>query len=210
MKKILLIQTAFTGDVVLATPVLEKLHRFFPEAKIDFLLAKGNEGLLKDHPFVNEVLVFDKKNQKLRNIFRLLSKIRKRKYDLVVNLKRQGSSGFLTGFSGAKEKIGYEKSPFAFLLTKKFRHEIGPDASGGKHEVRRNLELIEALTDARPERPKLYPSEADRKFISYHQHLGDYVCIAPTSVWFTKQWPEEKWVELIKLIPLSIRIYLLG
>lgn len=206
MKKILLIQTAFTGDVVLATPVLEKLHRFFPEAKIDFCLRKGNESLLKDHPFVNEILIFDKKNQKIRNLFRLLSKIRNNKYDLVVNMHRFASSGFLTGFSGAKEKIGFDKNPLSFLLTKKITHEIGT----GKHEVRRNLELIEHFTDSLAERPKLYPSESDRKMISYHLNLGEYVCMAPTSVWFTKQWPEEKWVELIKLIPTGIRIYLLG
>lgn len=206
MKKILLIQTAFTGDVVLATPVLEKLHRFFPEAKIDFCLRKGNESLLKEHPFVNEVLVFDKKNQKIRNLFRLLSKIRKTKYDLVVNMHRFASSGFLAGFSGAKEKVGFDKNPLSFLLTKKITHEIGT----GKHEVRRNLELIEHLTDSLAERPKLYPSDSDRKLISYHLNLGEYVCMAPTSVWFTKQWPEGKWVELIQLIPLHIRIFLLG
>jgi len=79
LKKILLIQTAFTGDVVLATPLLEKLHRFFSDAKIDFCLRKGNESLLKGHPFVNEVLVFDKKTNKLSNLFLLLLKIRKRK-----------------------------------------------------------------------------------------------------------------------------------
>lgn len=206
LKKILLIQTAFTGDVVLATPVAEKLHRFYPEAQIDFLVRKGNESLLKDHPFIHETLVFDKKKEKMRNLFRLLSTIRKRKYDLVVNMHRFGSSGFLTGFSGAKERIGFDKNPFSFLFTKKIAHEIGT----GKHEVRRNLELIEHLTDSRPERPKLYPSEADRKFVSYHKNLGEYVCIAPTSVWFTKQWPAEKWIELIRIIPKNIRIYLLG
>ena len=46
MQKFLVIQTAFTGDVVLATALLEKLHRFFPDAQIDFLVRKGNEGLL--------------------------------------------------------------------------------------------------------------------------------------------------------------------
>lgn len=206
MKKILLIQTAFTGDVVLATPVLEKLHKFYPEAEIDFLVRKGNESLLKDHPFVKEVLIFDKKNEKLRNIFRLLLKIRKKKYDLVVNMHRFASSGILAGLSGAKERIGFDKNPFSFLYTKKVKHEIGT----GKHEVRRNLELIEGITNTLPERMKLYPADNDRKHISYHLNQGPFVCMAPTSVWFTKQWPEEKWVELIKLIPAKYKIYLLG
>jgi lipopolysaccharide heptosyltransferase II len=206
LKKILLIQTAFTGDVVLATPVLEKLHRVFPEAKIDFLLRKGNESLLKDHPFVNEVLIFDKKNDKLVNLWKLLWKIRRKKYDMVVNMHRFASSGILTAFSGAKEKIGFDKNPMSGFFTRKIVHEIGT----GKHEVRRNLDLIQHFADDGSSRPKLYPSDADHKLISYFKNAGEYVCMAPTSVWFTKQWPPEKWAELIKLIPSRYRIYLLG
>jgi heptosyltransferase-2 len=206
VKKILLIQTAFTGDVVLATPVLEKMHRVFPEAQIDFLLRKGNEDLLKDHPFVNEVLIFDKKQNKLRNLRKLLWKIRRKKYDLIINMHRFGSSGFLTAFSGAKERVGFDKNPMSSFFTRKVTHEIGT----GKHEVRRNLELVENYADDGDVRPKLYPSPADYKMISYFKSVGPYVCMAPSSVWFTKQWPGEKWVELIRLIPENYRIYLLG
>ncbi len=42
MQKILIIQTAFIGDVVLATSIAEKLHFYFPSAQIDFLVRKGN------------------------------------------------------------------------------------------------------------------------------------------------------------------------
>ncbi len=206
MKSILLIQTAFTGDVVLATPLVEKLHRFYPQAKIDFLLKKGNESLLQQHPFLNEVLIFSKNEGKLGQLWKLLWKIRAKKYDLVVNMHRFGSSGLLVAFSGAKEKVGFDKNPFAWSYTRKVTHEIG----NGKHEVRRNLELTEHFTDNKAELPKLYPSETDEKLVSFHKSSGEYVCIAPTSVWFTKQWPLEKWVELLKLIPSNIRVYLLG
>jgi len=93
MQKFLVIQTAFTGDVVLATAIVEKLHRFFPDAQIDFLVRKGNEGLLTDHPFLNEVLIWHKKEKKLKNLWLLLNKIRKKKYDKVINLQRFASSG---------------------------------------------------------------------------------------------------------------------
>lgn len=206
MKRILLIQTAFTGDVVLATPVAEKLHRFYPEAEIDFLVRKGNESLLAGHPFIGETLVFDKKNGKLKNLFRLLFRIRKKKYDLIVNMHRFGSSGFLVAFSGAKQKTGFDKNPFSWSYTRKITHEIGT----GKHEVKRNLELIAYLTDELPEKPKLYPTETDRKHISFHTSKGPYVCMAPTSVWFTKAWAKEKWIELVKMIPAEYYVYLLG
>lgn len=206
LKKILLIQTAFTGDVVLATPVLEKMHRVFPDAKIDFLLRKGNESLLKEHPFVNEVLIFDKKKDKLANIWKLAWKIRGEKYDMVINMHRFASSGIFTAFSGAKEKIGFDKNPMSSFFTKKIVHEIGT----GKHEVRRNLDLVKHFVDDGSARPKLYPADADRKLISYFKNVGEYICMAPTSVWFTKQWAPEKWAELIRIIPARFRIYLLG
>jgi heptosyltransferase II len=206
LNRILLIQTAFTGDVVLATPVAEKLHRIYPEADIDFLVQKGNEGLLSGHPFVKEVMVFEKKKDKLKNLMSLLRRIRKKKYDLVVNMHRFGSSGFLVALSGAKEKVGFDKNPWSWSYTRKVTHEIGT----GKHEVKRNLELIEPFTDGHTERPKLHPTDTDRKHVSFYQSHGDYVCIAPTSVWFTKQWPVQKWIELIRLIPASYRVYLLG
>jgi ADP-heptose:LPS heptosyltransferase len=206
VKKILLIQTAFTGDVVLATPLIEKLHQYYPEAKLDFLLKKGNENLLAGHPYVNEVLVFNKSQGKYSEMWRLLRRIRSAKYDAVINMHRFGSSGFLVAFSGAKQKIGFDKNPFSWSYTRKISHEIG----NGKHEVRRNLELIEHITDMKSQGPKLYPGDNDEKLISFHKTKGAYVCIAPTSVWFTKQWSLEKWVEMITLLPAELNVYLLG
>src|SRR5690242_5886386 len=131
MQKILVIQTAFTGDVVLATAVVEKLHSYFPGAQIDFLLRKGNEGLLKNHPFLNKVLIWNKKENKFKNLFILLKQIRKTNYDKIINLQRFGSTGLLTGFSKASERIGFDKNPFSFLFTKKVSHQF----EKGVHEV---------------------------------------------------------------------------
>ncbi len=68
MQKFLVIQTAFIGDVVLATALIEKLHAFYPDARIDFLVRKGNEALLTNHPFLHEVLIWEKREHKLRNL----------------------------------------------------------------------------------------------------------------------------------------------
>jgi heptosyltransferase II len=205
MQKILVIQTAFTGDVVLATALLEKLHRFFPEAQIVFLVRKGNEGLLKDHPFLHEVLIWNKKENKNKNLLSLLKKIRNEKYDTVINLQRFTSTGMLTAFSGAKEKIGFDKNPFSFLFTKKIKHDL----TNSKHEVERNNELIQHLTDGSFIKPRLYPSAANYNEIEKYT-LQPYVCMMPASVWFTKQYPVDKWIDLINNFPLSYNIFLLG
>jgi heptosyltransferase II len=203
-KSILVIQTAFIGDVILATALIEKLHQFYPTSSIDFVVRKGNESLLIGHPFLREVIVFDKK-QKYRNLFILINKIRKSKYNVLINVQRFATTGLIATFSGAKEKIGFDKNPLSFFYTKKIKHQVGQ-----LHEVERNQKLIEELTDTKPSKPKLYPSANDFEKIKIYQ-VGSYYCIAPTSVWFTKQWPAEKWIELIQSVQGKVKsIFLLG
>ena len=205
MKKFLVIQTAFTGDVVLATAIVEKLHQFYPGAEIDFLLRKGNEGLFENHPYLHKILIWNKKENKNKNLFRLLRQIRKNKYDAVVNTQRFASTGILTAFSNATYKIGFDKNPLSFLFSQKIKHDI----TNNKHEVERNNELVAGLTDHIFTRPKLYPAEKNydevKKFTA-----KKYVCITPASVWFTKQYPAAKWIELINHLPNDYAVFLLG
>jgi heptosyltransferase-2 len=207
LKKFLIIQTSFTGDVILATSVLEKLHAYFPGAAIDFLLRKGNESLFDNHPFIHETIAWDKKQHKFSNLFRIISRVRKNRYDVVINLHRFVSSGLTTALSGAKDKRGFDKNPFSFFFTSTYKHKIG----NGQHEIERNHELIRDLTDAVAAQPKLYPSEKDVEAVKKIRKEGlDYICIAPASIWFTKQFPKEKWIGLINALPDDQFIYLLG
>lgn len=203
-KSFLIIQTAFIGDVILATALIEKLHAFFPNAHIDFLLRKGNEGLLVNHPYLREVIVFDKKN-KYSNLWKLIKKIRSTQYDVLINAQRFATTGIITIFSNAGQTVGFDKNPFSFLFLKRIKHQVG-----ALHEVERNQKLIAHLTDPVAAKPRLYPPSADEAKVKPFV-VGRYFCIAPTSVWFTKQWPAEKWIELIQLTSSKAdAIYLLG
>jgi heptosyltransferase-2 len=205
MSKILIIQTAFIGDVVLATPLIESLAKSFPDDQVDFLLRKGNEGLLKDHPFVNKVLVWNKKRNKYKSLLYNLSLIRKEKYDYIINLQRFASTGFLTAFSKGRTRIGFKKNPFSFAFT----HRIDHIFEEGIHEVDRNLRLLKPITTKVERKPKLYPSLADNK--SVNQYINKpYACIAPASVWYTKQLPENQYVALCKFLKPDYHIYFLG
>lgn len=206
LNRFLVIQTASLGDVILTTPVLEKLHHYYPDAKIDLLVKKGNEGLFENHPFLNELLVWDKKNGKYRNLVDMLKRIRKNGYDCVINFQRFASSGLITAFSGAKLKCGFDKNPWAPVFNIKVWHEIGKT---GIHETKRNLKLIESLTGEKDFHVRLYPGEKDEARVSEYSDTP-FICIAPASLWFTKQFPEEKWVEFIRRLPEDLRICFLG
>lgn len=202
---ILVIQTAFIGDAILASSVLEKLHHSFPEASISLLVRKGNELLYLEHPFLKEVLVWDKNNDKYSDLFKLRKNIKQKKFDAVVNLHRYTSSGFLTAFSGAKYTTGFSEGIFSMFFSKKVKHIIGD----GRHETERYNELIEDITDKTVFKPKLYPSVGDFERVKHYKN-GPYVCISPSSVWRTKQLPEQKWINLCDAIPEEITIYILG
>ncbi len=205
MKKVLIIQTAFLGDVILATPIIANLKLKFPQAEIDFLVKKGNEELLNNHPDLREVFTFDKK-KKRSEILRLIQLFRKNQYDLVINLHRFASSGLLTVLSGAKRKIGFQKNPFSFLYSKAYPHQMDQ----GLHEVDRNLNLISDLLIPTVRRPALYPKDSDLKSVEEFLKQA-YYCLAPASVWFTKQAPEVVWVQLMKQLNESgASIYLIG
>ena len=230
MQKFLIIQTAFIGDVVLATAIIEKLHSDFPGSRIDFLLRKGNEELLNGHPYLNEVLIWNKKENKTKNLFKLIRIIRQQNYDKVINVQRFFSTGLVTVLSGAKEKIGFDKNPLSLFFDKKVKHIIGTKENP-VHEVQRNLELINHFTSHTKPTVKLYPSEQDYKTMQQLIHRNrqqetsnfeptpntkpqtkndKYICVAPSSVWFTKQYPKEKWIAFLQQIPNDITVYFLG
>jgi len=208
MRSILVIQTAFIGDVVLATALLESIHQTYPNAKLDIAVRKGNETLFKNHPYINQVLIWDKQNNKYQHLFQLLFQIRKNKYAIVINLQRYAATGFLTAFSGADKTIGFNKNPFHLFFTESIPHQMNTDGEGG-HETERNHQLIKSFCNTLVSKPALYPNKSDADFIEQRQDRK-YICIAPSSVWFTKQFPSDKWIEMIKLVPSSFNIFLLG
>lgn len=204
--RFLIIQTAFIGDVILTTALLEQIRAVQPDVTLDVLVRKGNESLLAGHPLLNEVLTWDKKNAKYRDLWRILTLVRARQYDVVLNLQRFGATGLLTALSKARLTVGFDKNPFSRFFTYRVDHRYEP----GVHEVDRNAGLLAPLGVKGPRtRPKLYPSQDDYTVARSYQNKP-YVCIAPTTVWFTKQYPPERWAELIRLLPADLTVYLLG
>jgi ADP-heptose:LPS heptosyltransferase len=204
-QRILIMQTASLGDVILSTSLAETLHKHFPFCMIDYLVKHPYEELFREHPFINKVIVWDKSHQKYTDLLKIILGIRKRRYDAVLNIQRFASSGIITALSGSPYKAGFSKNPLSFTFTHKAVHVI----SGHTHEIYRNLELIKPILNVSPEMPRLYPTEQDMaETIQWKDQ--PYVTISPASLWFTKQLPAYKWIELIDRIPYSNPVMLLG
>jgi heptosyltransferase-2 len=209
--RFLIIQTAFIGDVILTTALIEQIHAARPDVRLDVLVRKGNESLLAGQPFLNEVLIWEKKKPgdrliKYRDLKRLITLVRSRQYDVILNLQRFGATGLLTALSKAGTTVGFAQNPFSRFFTHTVDHRFEP----GIHEIDRNAALLRPLgIQSRRTMPRLYPSASDFAVARSYQEKP-YVCIAPTTVWFTKQYPVERWAELIQTIPDDLTVYLLG
>jgi heptosyltransferase-2 len=77
------------------------------------------------------------------------------------------------------------------------------------HEIERNQQLIASFTDEKAVKPKLYPSAEDVSAVAQWK-TRPYICIAPASVWFTKQFPADQWIRLLDHLPAEMAVYLLG
>jgi heptosyltransferase-2 len=133
--------------------------------------------------------------------------MRKSSYDCTVNMQRFTSTGLVTLFSRSDLKVGFDKNPLSWSYNKRISHEIGSNA--GIHEADRNLALIKDMVPEVSGRVKLYPNREDFEEVKLYKE-SEYICIAPASLWFTKQFPEQKWIEFINIIDEPLNIYLLG
>jgi heptosyltransferase-2 len=214
IKRILIVQTAFLGDVILTTPLIKGLRGLFPDSSISFLLIPETRRLLDNNPHLNEVITYDKrKNGGMGALLRIVGDIRKRRFDLAVIPHRSFRSALLTCLAGIPERIGFDKSAGSFIFTGKvaYRSDI--------HEVERNLSLISHFNPTSIDSsPELFPSADDLSFArkqlfdSGIQEGDKIVAIAPGSVWATKRWLPERFAEVSQLLMnrKGIKVVLLG
>ena len=198
MKRALVIQTAFLGDVILSLPVVQVLKRSFPESQVDFLSIPDTSGVLKSHPDISRVIVYDKhgKDRYFKALRRLRAELKGNEYDVVICPHRSLRSAFLARGTGAVVRVGFDRSAWkgGFTHVKPWRF--------GVHEVERNLSLLDPLgiTPAREE-PRLYPDEEDAtvadRFLSIRGVNTPYAVVAPGTVWETKRYPVELMREVV-------------
>jgi heptosyltransferase-2 len=205
MRRILVIQTAFIGDVVLATAMLENLHAAYPSAKIDILVRQGADELFMDHPYIHQVHVWNKKKNKYQHLLEIIKTIRRIQYDVVINVQRYLATGIITVLSGATKTIGFDKNPLGFLFSETVKHLFG----AALHETSRNHALLASLTTAPVAKPALYPSATNFVAVQKWQ-AAPYICMSPGSVWETKKMPAQNWIDLINAVPANYTIYLMG
>ena len=199
--KVLIIQTAFLGDAILISSLLEKMRIESPETIIHLLVRKGNESIFQAYPHANlaQVWAYDKK-QKWASWRSLQKDLRAEKFDQVFVAQRFFGMGLLSLSIGAKKVIGFDKNPLSWFFTERVTHDWG----NGKHETERNTALLSSWLGSKVYKPFL--SLAGDNVVP----VENYICISPGSVWETKRTPVRVWIDFIKLLPASQPVVLMG
>ena len=213
MKRILIIQTAFLGDLILTLPVIQVLKDKQPDLEIDILVIPSTAEALDNNPNLSKVIMYDKKNSGIGKLLKISGELRKNSYDVIISPHRSGRSALLSYLSFAGKSITFDTSAMNQLYKKTVKYEKGI------HEIQRNLRLLEPLGISEKEiiRPELFISKAE--IDSVEMLLKDFgikpdekfVTIAPGSVWFTKRFPESKFSKICCLLAgKGIKTILIG
>lgn len=211
--KILIIQTAFPGDLILTTPLIRATKERYPRAEISALVIPETAELLKNNPFLYEVILYDKRNRKGPGVAAVLKQLRSERFDLALLPHRSFRSALIARLADCKKRVGFDTSAGRMFLTDRVTYQIG------KHEIERNLSLL-AFDGELPDRnlPELYPGEKEFAVVEkFMQQSGikpadEIVCLAAGSVWATKRWPPERFAELAELLIRNekVKIILIG
>jgi heptosyltransferase-2 len=147
-QRILVMRYRFIGDTLLTVPFLRNLRAAYPNAKIDMLVAPNSGEVLRDCPYIDELIMFDTTRKhryenpngvtRRKNFWHYVGLLRKRRYDTAFVLKRSLSSAALAFLASIPERIGFDTEGRGFLLTRRVPYV------SGMHEVDSFLSILEA------------------------------------------------------------------
>lgn len=214
LQRILILQSAFLGDVILTLPLLQTVKNCFPEAQVDFLAIPAAGNILETHRDITELIIYDKRGRDrgAGSFLRLMQRLRRKRYDLALVPHRSIRSALLTAGAGIPRRIGFDRSAGAFLF-----HQAIPYPAG-VHEINRNLHLLTPFgIDPRQKVfPRLYFDETDALALAEWRDANaigandSLLAMAPGSVWATKRWLPEEFARLADRLAGQHRVVLVG
>lgn len=198
-RRILLMKPSAVGDIVHTLPVLVRLRERFPDAHIDWFVTPENADLVRHHPALSDVVLFDRRRYArfgrdwfaTKGVMHLLRTLRRNRYDLVIDLHGQLRSAMFTLATGAAVRVGFEKTREGAWLV--YSHHI-PLPVESVHAVDRYLWLGRVLgfEPGEPDFRIYVPPDADARvdeMLAAHGLAGrPLALLVPGTVWETKHW----------------------
>lgn len=197
IKKILCIKPRGIGDIVLSTIILENLTTHFPSAKIHYLTEEFAQDAVKNNLLVDKVLSM----KKSEFVFSVAKRLRKEKYDLILDLWSNPRSAQITFLAFAKYRVG-----FAYRGRKYAYNILCDSGRGNYHSAEHNLELLKTIFVPIISKNILFNLNDDEiKFAQeyFNQNSlkqSNTIGIVPSGGWESKRCDAVKWIEICENI----------
>ncbi len=171
---------------------------------VDFLTSPGGAQMLQNHPQLRQVLVYDKRgtDRGLRGLLRLAKRLRGHQYARVLCSNRSWRTALLLRLAAIPIRVGYDNAAAAWCYTQRIPYPQN------KHEIERCLAL---LGGGAWQRPRMYPTPAERDVAAQKVTSCNYLVVAPGSIWATKRWPASHFAQVMRvLLDDGIAVVLIG
>lgn len=139
-RKILFIRLRRIGDIIMTTPAVAALKRTFPHASLTYIVEEPHRRLVEGNPDIDEIILIPP-HQGLFSFLRFIRRVRREKFDIVIDFHGGPRASRITWLSRAGLKVGYE------LKGKGFFYDIRvPRTREGApiHSVENHLNLVRA------------------------------------------------------------------
>ncbi len=214
VKRVLIVKLRSIGDTVLSTPSLIALRRFVPDAQIDILLEDWVAPLLDGCDSVDNVIsVGSGIADRVKTAFYL----RRRRYDVAINLHGGTTATFFTGASGVAHRVGYREYRYSFIYNHLLSSASDFWEAEFTHSAEQQLALLGFVGVPVSDRPKSRLAVTESSLISlerkfqerFHQEKDGnsvsfaekaYALLHPASAFATKQWPTENFAQTAEFL----------
>jgi len=194
IRSVLIIKLRGVGDVLLSTIVTKNLHLALPDARIDFLTEPPAVDVVQGNPFLNNILVF---NRRTMSGLGLIRTVQRRAYDMVIDLFGNPRTALVTRLSGARYRVGYR------FRWRSYAYNIVAEPRGAVvHNAQFNLDALETLGIAIQDRNLYFPigpedeRHVDGILTAAGLGQGLVVAINTSGGWYTKRWGLDRFAEL--------------
>lgn len=151
VERVLVIKMRHHGDVLLTSPLFSQLKKHLPEAKIDAFLYADTLPMLEGHPAISDFLLYDKAWKKrsflykMRKEIALFWQIRKKKYDLVINLTEGDRGAIAALVSASPLRAGFDPQGQGMFGKSKLYTHIVKNCPHPRHTVERQLDVLRRI-----------------------------------------------------------------
>ena len=210
IERILIIKLRQIGDTLLTVPTFRAVREKYPKARIAALVAAGSEAMLAGNPLIDEVILLHRSIsgeglvQRIRREIEFISTIRKKKFDMVVDLTSGDRPALLAFFSGARYRVAADPKGKGFRGKRALYTHTRRFDNNRSHMVEQNLDVVRQIGIDTDDRSLfLAIPEEDKRFAENLIATGATpsggltVHLHPTSRWLFKCWRDDAMALLI-------------